>query len=46
MGVPYSLVVDAPEVASGSYWMNHGINVFLGGGFKAAGVVLEANAAH
>jgi alpha-galactosidase len=34
--------LDAPEVASGSYWMNHGINVLLKGDFQAAGVVLEA----
>ena len=38
--------LDAPEVASGSYWMNHGINVLLRGDFQAAGVVLEATAAH
>jgi alpha-galactosidase len=38
--------LDAPEVASGSYWMDHGINVILRGDFQAAGVVLEATAAH
>ena len=38
--------LDAPEVASGSYWMNHGINVLLRGDFQAAGVVLEAMTAH
>jgi len=38
--------LDAPEVASGSYWMNHGIDVLLRGDFQAAGIVLEAAAAH
>jgi alpha-galactosidase len=38
--------LDAPEVASGSYWMNHGISVLLRWDFQAAGVVLEATAAH
>ncbi len=33
----------APEVASGSYWMSHGIDVLLGGAFQAA-FVLEATA--
>jgi alpha-galactosidase len=37
--------LDAPDVASGTYWMNHGIEVLLQGDFQAAGVVLEA-AAH
>jgi alpha-galactosidase len=38
--------VDAPEVASGTYWMNHGIEVPLRGDFQAAGLVFEATAAH
>jgi alpha-galactosidase len=38
--------LDAPEVASGSYWMNHGINVLLRGDFQAAGFVLEAVSTH
>jgi alpha-galactosidase len=38
--------LDAPEVASGSYWMNHGISVLLRGDFQAAGLILEATAAH
>jgi alpha-galactosidase len=38
--------LDAPEVASGSYWMNHGISILLRGDFQAAGVILEATAAH
>jgi alpha-galactosidase len=38
--------LDAPEVASGSYWMNHGISVLLRGDFQAAAVVLEATDAH
>jgi alpha-galactosidase len=38
--------LDAPEVAGGGYWINHGINVLLRGDFQAAGVVLEATAAH
>jgi alpha-galactosidase len=38
--------LDAPEVASGKYWMNHGIAVLLRGDFQAAGLVLEAAAGH
>ena len=38
--------LDAPEVASGSYWMNHGIDVLLKGDFQAAGLVLEATTAN
>jgi alpha-galactosidase len=38
--------LDAPEVASGSYWMNYGISVLLRGDFQAAGVVLDATDAH
>jgi alpha-galactosidase len=38
--------LDAPEVASGTYWMNHGIEILLRGDFQAAGVVLEATATH
>jgi alpha-galactosidase len=38
--------LNAPEFASGSYWMNHGIEVILRGDFQAAGLVLEATAAH
>jgi alpha-galactosidase len=38
--------LDAPGVASGTYWMNHGIEVLLRGDFQAAGVVLEAAAPH
>jgi alpha-galactosidase len=37
---------DAPEVASGSYWMSHGIDILLRGDFQAAGFVLEAATAH
>lgn len=37
---------DAPEVATGSYWMSHGIDVLLRGDFQAASFVLEAVAAH
>ena len=36
----------APEVASGSYWMAHGIDVSLRGDFQAAGFILEDAAAH
>ena len=32
----------APEIASGSYWMNRGINVLLRGDFRAGGFILEA----
>jgi alpha-galactosidase len=38
--------LNAPEVASGSYWMNHGIDMLLRGDFQAASVVLEAMASH
>ena len=38
--------LDAPEVASGSYWMSHGINVILKGDFQAAGIILEATTSH
>jgi alpha-galactosidase len=38
--------LDAPEVASGSYWMNHGISVLLRGVFQAAGLILESATAH
>ena len=31
----------APAVASGAYWMSHGFNVALRGGFQAAGFVFE-----
>lgn len=34
----------APEVASGSYWMAHGIDVLLRGDFQAAGFILEDTA--
>ncbi len=33
---------NAPEDASGSYWMSHGIDVLLRGDFQAAGFILEA----
>jgi len=32
----------APEIASGSYWMNRGINVLLRGDFRAGGFILAA----
>ncbi len=32
--------LNAPQVASGSYWMHHGIDMLLRGDFQAAGVVL------
>ena len=38
--------LDAPEFASGSYWMNHGIEVILRGDFQAAGLILEGTVAH
>jgi len=31
----------APQVASGAYWMSHGLDVVLRGDFQAAGFVLE-----
>ena len=31
----------APELASGAYWMSHGLDVVLRGDFQAAGFVLE-----
>jgi alpha-galactosidase len=33
--------MNAPDVASGSYWMSHGIDVLLRGDFQAAGFILE-----
>jgi alpha-galactosidase len=33
---------NAPEVASGAYWMSHGVDVELHGDFQAAAFVLEA----
>lgn len=33
---------DAPESASGSYWMSHGIDVLLQGDFQAAGFILKS----
>ncbi|MBB5330435.1 alpha-galactosidase [Tunturiibacter gelidoferens] len=35
---------DAPEVASGRYWMNRGIDVTLRGDFQAAAFLLESEA--
>lgn len=36
---------NAPEVASGSYWMSHGIDVLLRGDFQAAPFIFETTAA-
>lgn len=35
------LAVDTPAMASGSYWMNHGVDVELRGDFQAAGFTLS-----
>lgn len=37
---------DAPEIASGSYWMAYGIDVLLRGDFQAAGFILERTTGH
>jgi alpha-galactosidase len=37
--------VNAPEVASGSYWMAHGIDVALRGDFQAAAFIFETTRA-
>jgi alpha-galactosidase len=35
---------DAPAVASGRYWMEHGIAISLSGDFKAAAFLFTAQA--